>query len=108
MITANADVSKQLTEFGDAVRADYGARLARLVIFGSQARGDFTAGSDCDLAVFLHDLVDRQFEIGRLLEIERRVFRDSGPILDVVVLPASAWNERTTFMHEVRREGREL
>ena len=40
MITADTVVSKQLTEFGDALRADYGSRLARLVIYGSQARGD--------------------------------------------------------------------
>ncbi len=30
------------------------------------------------------------------------------PFIDAIPFPAGAWAERTTFMHELRREGRDL
>lgn len=38
--------------------ARYGARLDRVLLFGSRARGDPTPDSDWDFAVFLHDPCD--------------------------------------------------
>jgi uncharacterized protein len=97
-----------ITSFSRAVRASYGRRVERIVMFGSQVRGDASADSDVDIAVFLHGLVDRQAEISRLLHIERATLADDGPIFDIVPLPAGAWADRTTFMHELRREGIDL
>ena len=38
-----------------ALRALYGSRLDRVVLYGSYARGDFHAESDVDFLVVLHD-----------------------------------------------------
>jgi predicted nucleotidyltransferase len=34
-------------------------RIERVVLFGSRARGEASAESDHDIAIFLHDLTDR-------------------------------------------------
>ncbi len=92
-----------------AIRAAYGPRIERIVLFGSRARGDFEDGeSDYDVAVFMHDLSDRQREIGRLWDIECTVVKSDDPIFEVIPLPAGSWADRTPFMHDVRHEGVEL
>ena len=48
-----------------ALRAPYGPRLKRAVLYGSCARGAGRPDSDDDVAVFLHDLSDRWAELER-------------------------------------------
>jgi len=43
----------------------YGQRMANLILFGSQARGDAAPGSDVDVLVVLHGDVDPGKEIAR-------------------------------------------
>ena len=45
-----------LAEFSAWVRACFGARLLRLVLFGSQARGEATGDSDVDVLVVIDNL----------------------------------------------------
>ncbi len=47
-----------LSELRMLLEACYGARLKRLVLFGSQARGDAEPGSDIDVLVVLAGPVD--------------------------------------------------
>ena len=49
----------------------YGDRLAHLILFGSQARGDAKPDSDLDLLIVLHD---QKAKIDRLQEQERTKF----------------------------------
>jgi predicted nucleotidyltransferase len=53
-----------LTRFRAALDEIYGARLARVVLFGSRARGEARPDSDYDLAVLLNSLPDRSGESG--------------------------------------------
>jgi predicted nucleotidyltransferase len=47
-----------LSDLENQLRALYGQRLVRLVLFGSQARGDADEGSDIDVLVVLGGPVD--------------------------------------------------
>ena len=47
-----------LERFRAAVTEIYGDRLARVVLFGSRARGDAGPDFDYDVAVFLRDMPD--------------------------------------------------
>jgi predicted nucleotidyltransferase len=58
-----------LKRFRAALDDMYGARLERVVLFGSRARGDAHEDSDYDVAVFLHDLSDRPAEMNRLADL---------------------------------------
>jgi predicted nucleotidyltransferase len=44
-----------LKRFRAALDRIYGDRIERVVLFGSRARGDTHADSDCDIAVFIRD-----------------------------------------------------
>ena len=104
MTTSDPIISK----FRKALDGVYGPRLERVVLFGSRARGDARADSDYDIAIFLHDLADRDCEVDRLAELQDRVMADTDPFIDAIPFPAGAWAKRTTFMHELRREGIDL
>lgn len=41
-----------INELNEMLKELYGKRLVRIVLFGSQARGDAVAGSDIDLKEF--------------------------------------------------------
>ena len=49
-------VDPVLMRFRAAVRDIYGARVERVVLFGSRARGDARPDYDYDVAVFLRDM----------------------------------------------------
>lgn len=105
MMTANPHV---LTKFRSALDALYGEQIERVVLFGSQARGDAREDSDYDVAVFLKDLKDRWAELDRLAHLRVRFLDETGIFFDAKPYPASAWQERTPLMHEIREDGEEL
>jgi uncharacterized protein len=52
MATAASIADPILAKFHKALQEIYGARIERVVLFGSHARGDAKPGSDYDVAVF--------------------------------------------------------
>ena len=59
-----------------------GRRLARVVLFGSRARGEARPDSDYDVAVFLQSLPDRWTELDRLADLRVRFIDDTGAFFD--------------------------
>ncbi len=45
-----------LAKFRSALTEMYGARLERVILFGSQARGEARPDSDYDIAIFLNGM----------------------------------------------------
>lgn len=91
--------------FRAALTALYGPRLDRVVLFGSRARGEATADSDYDLAVFLRDLGPGMTEWYRLADLRTRFLEEGGPFFEAIPFPASAYDDRSALMHEIRRDG---
>jgi predicted nucleotidyltransferase len=58
-----------LKRFRAAVSEIYGDRVARVVLFGSCARGYAWPNSDYDVAAFLRDMPDRLAEMNRLADV---------------------------------------
>lgn len=97
-----------LARFRRAVDEAYGARIERVVLYGSRARGDAHAESDYDVAVFLRDLTDRAVEMNRLADISTGILEESGEFIHAMPFRAGAYEERSPLMHEVREDGVDL
>jgi uncharacterized protein len=81
---------------------------ARVVLFGSHARGDAGPNSDLDFLVIERDVPNRHAEMVRL---EREV-RSLGVPIDIVVVSeayAAEWADvKNSIVHAALSEGREL
>ena len=118
MFTAKCYISPMFTKvpekqvlkrFRSAVHEIYGDRLARVVLFGSRARGDAQPDSDYDIAVFLRDMPDRFVEMQRLTDVGTAILYDTGEVVNAMPYPADSYNDpRMPLMYEIRREGVEL
>ncbi len=82
--------------------------MARVVLYGSRARGDAGPDSDYDVAVFLHDMPDRFAEMNRLADLSTSFLDETGEFIHAMPYPAETYNERTPLMHEVRADGVDL
>jgi predicted nucleotidyltransferase len=71
-------VRKALSELKERLQSVYGNRLVAIILYGSVARGDYTEGSDVDVAIVLRggffaakeinrDKAERFIESARLL-----------------------------------------
>jgi uncharacterized protein (UPF0332 family)/predicted nucleotidyltransferase len=107
--TTRTSIQLFLAELRQRLQAHYGARLACLVLFGSQARGDAGPGSDIDVLVVLrgaeHPLErppDKAFVSDLVYDLLLRYDRL------VSLLPVSLdryQHEQSPLMMNVRREG---
>ena len=97
-----------ISRFGAELRTIYGERLERAVLFGSRARGDARPDSDYDVALFLRDMKSFGEESTRLAEIETEILFDTGALITAFPFHAGAYDARTGFMAEVRRDGRDF
>ena len=88
-----------------ALSERYGSRLARVVLYGSRARGDHGPESDYDVAVFLRGELSFWDEAGALADIEVRVLDETGALVHALPFRDTAYHDRTAFMGEVRRDG---
>ncbi len=97
-----------LEKFRGALNEMYGERIERVVLYGSQARGDAHPDSDYDVAVFLKGMIgsaDRWAELDRLAALRVKYLDETGAFFDARPYPAAAYSERSALMHEIRREG---
>jgi predicted nucleotidyltransferase len=97
-----------LKRFRAAVTELYGGRLARVVLFGSRARGDAGPDSDYDVAVFLRDMPDRFAEMDRLADLSTNILYETGEFVHAMPYRADAYKDRLPLMHEIRADGIDL
>lgn len=97
-----------LQRYKAALDAMYGDQIDRVVLFGSRARGDARAESDYDVAIFLKSLPDRWKELNRLADLRIEFLDEAGAFFDTKPYAATAYQQRTPLMREIRRDGVEL
>ena len=84
----------------------YGERLARMILFGSQARGDAEPDSDIDVLVVLQGPVDPGKEIAHTGEVTARLSLKHDVVISRVFISAEQFSEeRSPLLLNVRREG---
>jgi predicted nucleotidyltransferase len=79
--------------------------VARVVQFGSRARGDARPDSDCDVAIFFRDLTDRFAEMDRIAGLSAELLDETGELVQAMPYCQNAYEDRTPLMHEIRADG---
>ena len=95
-----------LREFRQGLERIYGPRLARLVLFGSQARGDALPDSDIDVMVVLYGRVNPLEEARRISPFRGDLCLRHNVVITCVYMPANeAQAAGTPLLQNIRAEG---
>ena len=110
LITSLPDnIAGALKELKERLTALYGERLKGVYIFGSYSRGDFTEGSDVDIAVLLEGEVKISEEIDRIGVIASEIGLRYNITLSVLPIPETWWiSRKSPWLENLRREGVKL
>ena len=101
-----ADVQHPLAQLRTALEGMYGARLARVVLFGSRARGQARPDSDIDLLVVLRGEVDPNEEMRRTAALVSRVSLVHDTVISCVYASEDEYDAgQSPLLVNVRREG---
>jgi predicted nucleotidyltransferase len=102
----NALIAPILVELRQRLEALYGPRLVKMILYGSQARGDAEPGSDIDVLVVLRGLVRPGEEIARTSDIRLNMSLMHDTVISCAYVSSSRYQkERSPFLLNVRREG---
>ncbi|MGH9843710.1 MAG: nucleotidyltransferase domain-containing protein [Blastocatellia bacterium] len=95
-----------LSELRERFVEHYGDRLVKVVLFGSQARGDAVPGSDIDVMVVLKGDVHPSEELEQTGDLVAALSLQYDVLLSTVFRPEEAFYQaETPLLINVRREG---
>jgi predicted nucleotidyltransferase len=102
----NSVAAEEMIERAGRVLIDAASAPAKVILFGSHARGDADEGSDLDFLVIEREVEDRLAEAVKL----RRALRGFGAPVDVIVMDEALVERRAkvkgTMVDRALREGR--
>lgn len=91
-------------EYKRRVLADFDGRVAKLVLYGSRARGDARPDSDWDIAVFMKDDPTPD-DLDRLSDLGVDLLYETGQYVQPMPMPARRLHEDSTLLTAIRSEG---
>jgi len=101
-----ANLRTVLSELRARLEHVYGPRLLKLVLYGSQARGDAEDGSDIDVLAVLEGVVDPNQEIARTeFQVAAVSLEHNAVVACMFVSREQFEREQSPLLINVRREG---
>jgi predicted nucleotidyltransferase len=107
-MAAVAPADPVLVRFRRDLNALFSVGVARVVPFGSRARGDWRPESDYDIAVFLKNPGGLWDELGRLAHITTGILDDTGAVISARPFAERVYDDRSPLMQEIRTDGVEF
>ncbi len=104
------DLNALTAEFKQAMQDLYGDRLAKVILYGSYARGDFHTESDVDFMVVLKgNEPNRVAEVERFSPVAMELEFKYNTLVSTIVVSESRYQQSDyLFFCNVRREGNVL
>jgi len=101
-----AKISRVLRELRTELKSIYGPRLASVILFGSQARGDAAPASDIDVLVVLDGNVEAGKEIARTGRTVAALSLKFDLVISCIFISAERYSrEQTPLLLNIRNEG---
>ncbi len=95
-----------LTDLRQQLQDHYGSRLVGLLLYGSQARGDASFGSDIDVLVILDNSVDPLLEISQAGKVTAAVSLQYDVVISCVYVSKTRYEqEKSPLLLNAQREG---
>ena len=103
------DIRAIVEEFKTRIEDLYGRRLSKLILYGSQARGEAADDSDIDLLVVLKGDVAPGEEIDRMIDVIAELNLKYGVLLSVYPVSEEEFSGvNSPLFLNARREGLEI
>lgn len=101
-----AELEAILQELKDKLSELYGDRLAELILYGSQARGEAGEDSDIDVLIVLKGDVDPCTELDRVGDVVYDISYQHDTLVTCVFVPEDKYNRgEGPLIRNARREG---
>ena len=102
----NAKIGRVLQGLRTELESIYGRRLASVILFGSQARGDAARASDIDVLVVLDGNVQPGKEIARTGRAVAALSLKFNLVISCIFISAERYSrEQTPLLLNIRNEG---
>lgn len=102
----NPEIQNIVSELRENLRELYGERLAHIILFGSQSRGDAISGSDIDILIVLHGHVSPGKEIARTGAIASELSLRYDVVISCTFISIERYqSEKSPLLMNIQREG---
>ena len=100
------DIREVLDEFNEKIKDLYGARLRKIILYGSWARGKADEDSDIDLLVVLKDDVSPGLEIDAMIDIITEINMKHNVLISVYPVSERDYSTvQSPLLLNIRKEG---
>jgi predicted nucleotidyltransferase len=105
-VQAHPEILTLLNPLRNYLRKEYQDRLNRVILFGSQARGDATPTSDIDILIVLQDPVDASAELDRTSQFIAQFCLEHSILIARLFMSRSRFeSENSPLLRNIRQEG---
>lgn len=102
----NEKLNRILTQLKSEFEMLYGTRLVKMILYGSQARGDAEFGSDIDVLVVLKGPVNPGEEIKRTSDIVTDICLQNTEVISCFYMDEARFQHHNgPLLRNVRKEG---
>ncbi|AFZ49602.1 nucleotidyltransferase domain-containing protein [Dactylococcopsis salina] len=102
----NNQLKQIINQYRNSLKQHYQEKLVKVILYGSQARGEAKADSDIDLLIILKDPVNAWEEIEQTGEFTSNFCLENNVVISRAFVSLSQFNQESLpFFRNVHREG---